>query len=65
MRLRKSCWRVYRITGWIGEGRIGIKNEIEGVMLEVIQDNELTAGVFRQDDRCWRYKQCQMCNQSS
>ena len=32
----------------------GLNREIVEVMLEAILNNELTAGVIRQDDRCWR-----------
>ena len=38
----------------LGTGRNGMKGVIQKVMLEGIYDNELTAGVFRQDDQCWR-----------
>ena len=31
-----------------------MKGEIEEVVLICIEDNELTAGVLRQDDRCWK-----------
>ena len=38
----------------LGRGRNRLKGEIEEVMMEGMEDYELTAGVFRRDDRCWR-----------
>ena len=37
-----------------GRGRKELKGEIEEVTLAGRDNNALTAGVFRQDDRCWR-----------
>ena len=46
----------------MGRGHNGMKDEIEEVMLEGMQDNELTAGVF---NGVGDPKQCKMCNQSN